>query len=196
MQRSGLRFLKLAFARLAVFFICICLPAGGVYAAMLVATHNFHEVIPGELYRGAQPNAARLASYQARYGIKTVLNLRGENTVRGWYQEEAKAAHDLGINLINFRLSSHRALTKEQVNELIALMRDAPKPLLIHCMSGADRTGIATAVYLAAIAKAGEEEAEWHLSLVFGHLPFRFLGAFAMDRTFERNEPAFGYFGS
>jgi hypothetical protein len=96
----------------------------------------------------------------------------------------------------NVRLSAHCELTPTQMDELIALMKLAPKHLLIHCMSGADRTGIVTAVYLAEIAKASEERAEWHLSPLFGHLPFWFLGAYAMDSTFERNEPSFGFFGS
>ncbi len=36
--------------------------AGGIYLAELQETGNFHEVIPGELYRSAQPTAERSAT--------------------------------------------------------------------------------------------------------------------------------------
>jgi protein tyrosine/serine phosphatase len=39
---------------------------------------NVHVVEPGELYRSAQLNGASLDGVLKRYGIKTVINLRGE----------------------------------------------------------------------------------------------------------------------
>jgi len=105
-------------------------------------------------------------------------------------------AETLGIKHINFRMKAARELTNEQAFELIEVMRKAPKPLLIHCRAGADRTGLAAALYVAAISKGGEDAAEEQLSLRYGHLPafpFFWTEAQAMYRTFERMEPLLGY---
>ncbi|MFD2031462.1 tyrosine-protein phosphatase [Ancylobacter dichloromethanicus] len=49
-------------------------------------------------------------------------------------------------------------------------MKDAKKPILIHCQAGADRSGLASALYLAAIKKnSAEAEAEAQLSIRYGH---------------------------
>jgi len=68
--------------------------------------------------------------------------------------------------------------------------------MLIHCKAGADRTGLASAIYVAGVAKEGEMAAESQISLTYGHLSLFFIGAYAMDRTFERLEPMFGFLNS
>jgi protein tyrosine/serine phosphatase len=84
-------------------------------------------------------------------------------------------------------------LNEQEAMQLIAVMRDAPKPLLIHCQAGADRTGLASALYLAAIAGKSEQVAEGQLSLRYGHIPYSFSRAFPMDETFEKMEPLLGF---
>lgn len=64
-------------------------------------------------------------------------------------------------------------------------------------MSGADRTGLTAAIYLAAIAGAGEHEAEKQLSIRYGHIGIPFVSrAYAMDETWEELEPWLGFNGS
>ncbi|WFU03310.1 dual specificity protein phosphatase family protein [Rhizobium sp. CB3171] len=172
-------------------FSPFALIAGGFYAHMLWTT-NFHPVIAGEVYRSSQPSPATIAELQKQYGIKTIINLRGDNSGRTWYDNEVAQAKELNINHIDFRMSSGHELTQEQAARLVEIMRDAPKPLLIHCQAGADRTGLASALYLAAIAKAGEAAAENQMSIIYGHLPLSFTHAYAMDRTFEKLEPWLG----
>lgn len=158
--------------------------ATGFYAHMLWTT-NFHPVIAGEVYRSSQPSASTIAELQKQYGIKTIINLRGNNTGHAWYDSEVAQAKELNIDHIDFRMSSAHELTQAQAAQLVEIMRDAPKPLLIHCQAGSDRTGLASALYLAAIAKTGEATAESQMSIIYGHLPFSFTRAYAMDRTFE-----------
>ena len=160
---------------------------------------NEHTAIPGELYRSAQPTGKDIEQYARDLDIKSIINLRGENLDADWYKEEVATAKALGITHINFRMKAARELTNEQAFELIHVMRRAPKPLLIHCRAGADRTGLAAALYVAAISKKGESDAESQLSLRYGHLPyfpFWWTQAQAMYRTFERMEPLLGYQGS
>jgi protein tyrosine/serine phosphatase len=72
-------------------------------------------------------------------------------------------------------------------------MRDAPKPILIHCQAGADRTGLVSVLYLQQIAGIDEETAEEQLSVRFGHIGIPYLSStFAMDRSWENLEKVFG----
>lgn len=154
---------------------------------------NKHEVVPGQFYRSAQLGPAELQSYVQAHHIHTVLNLRGDNTGAPWYDDELAASKALGVEHLDFRMSASHVLKKDEALSLIALMRDAPKPLLIHCRSGADRTGLASALYVAAIAKQAEWRAEKQLWITYGHIPLWFIGAYAMNDTFESLEPYLGF---
>lgn len=165
----------------------------GLYMGALQLYGNFHEVLPGELYRSAQLKPGDLARYEQQYGIKTVINLRGANEGKSWYDGEREEASLLDMHYINFRMKASRELGPGEAMALIALMREAPKPLLIHCRAGADRTGLASAIYMAAIAKHGEWAAERQMWMTYGHIALPFLSTFAMNRTFEALEPYFGY---
>jgi protein tyrosine/serine phosphatase len=173
----------------------LAIVVGGFYGYMRLTT-NFHPVIAGEVYRSSQPSPSTIAEFHKEYGIRTIINLRGDNSGRGWYDQEVAQAKELDINHIDFRMSSSRELTQQQAARLVEIMRDAPKPLLIHCQAGADRTGLASALYLAAVAKSSEAAAESQMSIVYGHLPLSFTHAYAMDRTFEKLEPWLGFSNS
>lgn len=161
----------------------------GAYLAGMQFAGNFHEVLPGELYRSNQPTAAQVTDYAQRYGIKTIVNLRGSAVDAQWYRDEIKTATALGVKHIDFRMSAYRPLTLDEARQLITLLRDAPKPVLIHCKSGADRTGLASVIYLSQVAGKSEDTAERQLSLYFGHLAIPFLSpAYAMDENWEELE--------
>ena len=154
---------------------------------------NFHEVIPGEYYRAGQLSDGDISKYKTKYGIKSILNLRGENLDEEWYQKEVAEAKAAGVEHLDFRMSAKRELTKEQAIELIEVMKNAPKPMLVHCRAGSDRTGLASAVYVAGIKKLDEEFAESQLSVWYGHFYLVINNVSAMDDTFERLEPYLGY---
>lgn len=164
------------------------------YLAWLQASGNFHEVSPGTVYRAAQMDGQALARWRREYGIASVLNLRGENSGADWYETELALTDRLGIDHIDFRMSASHQLTGPEALELTEIMRRAPKPMLIHCQGGSDRTGLASALYVAAIDGRDEAAAEWQLSLAFGHIGIPWLSkAWPMDETWERIEPWLGF---
>lgn len=168
------------------------LAVGGIYLGIEQLNGNFHPVVAGELYRAAQIDASQIAGIQQQYGIRTIINLRGESHA-DWYKKEVAESKALGVNHIDFRLSASKELTQAQVEQLVALMRNAPKPILVHCRGGADRSGLASALYVAAISKGGEAAAEAQLSPFYGHFPIPFTPSWAMDETFEHVEPWLGF---
>ena len=178
--------------RLFVLVLVTVLSLAG-YLAWRQSTGNFATVVEGEVYRSNQPTPDRLAAYVRDHGIRAVLNLRGENPGADWYQAERRAARDLGLTLIDFPLSASRELSRDQAEALLAAMQQAPKPLLIHCMSGADRTGLASVIYQAMVARIDEETAEGQLSLRFGHFSVPLLSAaWPMDTSWEQMEAWWG----
>jgi uncharacterized protein (TIGR01244 family) len=162
------------------------------YVGLLILSGNFHEVLPGQLYRSAQLSGARMGEEIDRYGIKTVINLRGENLGQAWYDDEVAATAAHGATHIDFGISARRDLTPEETQQLLTLLKTAEQPILVHCMSGADRTGLASAIFLQQVAGLDEDEAEWQLSPLYGHINLPFLATYAMDDSWERLEKVLG----
>lgn len=159
------------------------------YLAVLHYNGNFHAVVAGEVYRSAQVKGGQLAEYTQQVGLKSVLNLRGASPRSDWYRDEVAESARLGLIHADFELSASREVTHEEAVQLIALLRALPKPLLIHCKRGSDRTGLLSALYLAAVKGADEETAEKQLSLFYGHFSVPYLSAaYAMDESWERFE--------
>lgn len=169
------------------------LALGGAYLGALQLTGNFNTVVSGELYRSGQLGPAQIADYTRQYGIKTIINLRGDNTGSAWYDAEVAEARRLNVTHLNFGISARRELSVTQAVALINAMKTAQKPILIHCQAGADRSGLASALYLAAIKKSDETTAEGQLSIRYGHFSLPFIPEYAMNRTFEALEPALGF---
>jgi protein tyrosine/serine phosphatase len=188
-----IRFNIRRFIRRAGIGLAGILALGGAYLGALQLTGNFNTVVSGELYRSGQLGSAQIEDYAKRFGIKTIINLRGDNTGSAWYDAEVAVARRLNVSHVNFGISARRELTSVQAAALIDLMKTAQKPILIHCQAGADRSGLASALYLAAIKRSDEATAEGQLSIRFGHFSLPFIPEYAMDRTFEALEPALGF---
>lgn len=177
--------------RIGINLCGVALLIGG-YLGGLQLTGNFHEVLPGILYRSAQPSPLDIAEYARKYDIRTIVNLRGKND-SDWYRQEIAATKQANIEHLDFRMSASQELSVEQAVELVQLLRDAPKPILIHCQAGADRTGLASVLYLQQIAGVDEATAERQLSIRYGHIGIPYISsAYAMDRTWEKLEKVFG----
>jgi protein tyrosine phosphatase (PTP) superfamily phosphohydrolase (DUF442 family) len=154
------------------------------YCGLIIHEGNVHVVRPGVLYRSAQLSRGELASVSRRYGIKSVLNLRGAHPGDGWYDGEMAAARDLGIAHYDYAISAKRFVTGRQAGQILAIVRRAPKPLLVHCQSGADRSGLVAALYDYAIGGESAAEADRQLSLAYGHFPYLTSRSGAMDDSF------------
>lgn len=129
---------------------------------------NFFEVDPGKFYRSQQLKPDVLKSYIKRYGIKTLINLRGENE-KDWYYGELAITKEMGISFYSIPMSAVVLSSRQDLLKLLDLYDTAPRPILIHCMGGADRTGEAAALWVIEIQKKTKEEALKQLSITYGH---------------------------
>ena len=104
---------------------------------------NFHQV-NSQLYRGAQPGVGGIRKLKA-FGIKTIINLRGEDEHTRAEQTEAEA---LGLSYFSVPLPGLHRPSDEQVERVLALINAPEKqPVFVHCHHGEDRTGLIIAIY-------------------------------------------------
>lgn len=108
---------------------------------------HFAVVVPGTLYRSAQPNERDLSRLKERYHIRTVINLRGDSPGEPWADVENEYCRDNGIRIIHLRMGSER-LTDEELSQIVQTVNDPQcQPVLVHCEHGKSRTGIVVAAY-------------------------------------------------
>ncbi|MCK7578152.1 MAG: tyrosine-protein phosphatase [Chromatiales bacterium] len=156
---------------------------GGFFLHLQVSG-NLYPLIEGQYYRSAQLAPARLETVVVNQGIRSILNLRGAQPGEEWYDAEVALAERLHVAHYDVRLSARRAVPAEKIESILALLRQAPKPVLIHCQAGADRTGLIAAVLR---LQQGDppSRARRQLGLRYGHFPWLGNATVAMDQSFE-----------
>ena len=120
---------------------------------------HFEDVVPRKVYRSAQPTDEQLRQWAKLYGIRTIINLRGDDEKE--VEDEEATAKELGIEMISLHLSSRRLPAKFLLVKLIEAIESAEMPILLHCHSGIDRVGTASAIAAMAIGGIDYEKAKW-----------------------------------
>jgi protein tyrosine/serine phosphatase len=110
--------------------------------------YNFHWVIPGEAARAMQAWAGGLGPFLKRRGIRAIINLRGRNDDLAWWKKETAIAKSAGIAHLDAMLDSRKLPTKDMLVQLIAAFDAAPRPFMLKCSGGQDRTSFAAALYI------------------------------------------------
>ena len=159
----------------------VVIVAGGIYGVVQY-DGNFHAVEPGVVYRSAQLSGQKLDEVVRAHQIRSVLNLRGDNTGKPWYDDELRTTRADSVVHLDYALSAQHELTQVQMQAVLKLIADAPKPVLIHCNAGADRTGLVSALYELSRG-VPVTQATSQLSLRYGHFPWLGSGSVAMDRS-------------
>ena len=132
---------------------------------------NFHTVTPQEFYRSAQLDRDNLKHYIQEKEIKTVLNLRGTSR-RAWYVQEKNVSLEHNVTHIDFGLSAYRYVDATQRAALVEILQTAPKPILVHCEGGADRSAFVSALWLYHIKAHSIQEALGQFKWLYGYLPY------------------------
>lgn len=133
------------------------------------------------LWRANHPDAQALTLWQAR-GVVEVVSLRPpQGAVHGF---EAETCARLGLRLRNAPLTARAAPSARALLALLDIfdtLDPARRPVLIHCKSGADRTGLAAALWR--IHVEGRPVAEAARALSLRHLHLRWSRTGVLDRV-------------
>jgi protein tyrosine/serine phosphatase len=128
---------------------------------------NFATVVPGRLYRSNHPSPLHLALARRRYGLRTLINLRGPRNCGSDALSRA-AAERLGMAHVDAPFESRGAPHRDRLLRLARLLRTIEYPALIHCKSGADRAGLIAGVFI--LLNGGTtDQALGQLAWRFGH---------------------------
>lgn len=110
--------------------------------------YNFHWVVPGEASRAMQAWAGGLRTFLTRRHIRAIINLRGRNDDLSWWKNETAIAEAAGIAHLDAMLDSRKLPTREMLVRLVECFETAPRPFMLKCSGGQDRTSFAAALYL------------------------------------------------
>jgi protein tyrosine/serine phosphatase len=137
------------------------------HAVFRTVWDNWACVETGALYRCNHPTPARLRQAKTRYGLKTLINLRGHRQC-GSDALSRETAERLGLIHIDAPLESRGAPHRDRILRLADTFASMQTPAVMHCKSGADRTGLAAGLYI--LLRGGtSEQALAQLSWRFGH---------------------------
>jgi protein tyrosine phosphatase (PTP) superfamily phosphohydrolase (DUF442 family) len=147
--------------------------------------HNFHVVVPGRLYRSAEMSGEDLGRLIDAHGIQSVLDLRlsgDEPGSDGVTEGDVAARH--GAQYRNVSMTSSRASQRTRILRLLDAFDELPTPILVHCTSGSERSGVASAIWLMEKEHRAPDEAAGQLALRYG------FNAVERDlRSFFQGEP-------
>jgi protein tyrosine/serine phosphatase len=120
---------------------------------------NLHPVVEGKIYRAAQPTPWQLKRLVGKYGFKTVINLRGAKPHRPVWALEKRACDEAGVELVDVSIFSRRIPDDRMLLALKEAFEKAAYPALMHCKAGADRSSLASVLYLHWMENVPLEEA-------------------------------------
>nr|WP_301273940.1 tyrosine-protein phosphatase [Acetobacter indonesiensis] len=137
------------------------------HAVFRLVWTNFHTVVPGKVYRCNHPTPARLKRAMQRYGLRTLVNLRGHRKC-GSDALSRSTAQKLGLAHVDMAFESRGAPHRDRILRFAGLYQQIDFPMLMHCKSGADRAGLASALVI--LFEGGDStRALKELSWRFGH---------------------------
>ena len=175
----------------------LLLAAGMGWCLALSISHrnpilNFSEVVPGRIYRSGQLKAGDLQRMCEKYGVKSILSLRGNED-----KAVKNAARRDGLTIVELRLTAKSPPSPRQTELIMKILSGRPFqpgdyadvirdsinlspgpskpdfPVLVHCAQGADRTGYVIALYRVCFEGWSESDARLEM-LRFFHLPLRY----------------------
>ncbi len=133
---------------------------------------NFHSVEEGQFYRSQQLSPLVLDKHIKTNGIKTLICLRGDGDTEWWRNEKAVAEHN-GTLVFSLSLSAVYLTTKTDLMKILTIFQEAPRPILVHCIGGADRTGEVSALWVLDQQKKDKSEALKQLAITYGHRKYK-----------------------
>ena len=145
---------------------------GGAIWWYISMNPRFFPVIENQVYRSAQLSAFHLDAVIQAYGIRTIVALLGAEKGALWYENEKGVAERHQVQMLNIGFGSHELPQYNRLNQLVDALLSVPRPILLHCYRGADRSGMASAIALILNDASSLETIERQFSWRFGVVPY------------------------
>jgi protein-tyrosine phosphatase len=156
----------------AIASIIIAALVGG-YWWLLIYRSNWGVVVPGGIYRCAQMSPTMMRHKLEGNHISVILFLSHDDNDDSDVQAEKKIASEDGITFLNFPMMGDGVAPPQTYTQALIALCDAHragKIVLVHCHSGAQRTGGVVAVYRMLVEGMPPEKALAEMRY-YGHDP-------------------------
>ncbi|MCC7350454.1 MAG: tyrosine-protein phosphatase [Phycisphaerales bacterium] len=130
---------------------------------------NLHRIDGTQVYRSAQPDEDLLRRLVKDDGLRSIIKLNSRNAGSRSGQEESIASQ-LGIEMIYLPMAMHRLPSHQEMINLLEAIESAPRPVLIHCNAGADRTGLAAVMVAMMQGQSFDQAVKQQLSVRYLHV--------------------------
>ena len=142
------------------------------YAGVVRYLGNVHVVDEGKLYRSARLEPDQLEQVIQRFGIKSILNVRGEALGKSWYENEISLSKNLHLSHFDYGLSAGDPVTIYQIKEIVKISPRCPKADFgpLRRRSRSIRTRLRA--FPNGDRKRPADEAVSQLSILYGHFPY------------------------
>lgn len=136
-----------------------------------VVRQNFHK-IDENMYRSSQPTTYQLRNRIKKYGLKTIINIRGYPKNSPLRALEEDVCKEMGVKLVYVEAFSRKIPEMKTLLAFKKAFDEIEYPAMMHCKSGADRAGLGSVLYSHwKMNKSVEESAKTQLKLFpFGHI--------------------------
>jgi hypothetical protein len=152
--------------------ISLAMAIGGITWWHISLNPRFFPVIETQVYRSAQLSVSRLDATIQAYGIRTIIALLGPEKGALWYENEKALAGQRQVQMFNIGFASHELPQYNRLNQLVDALLAAPRPILLHCYRGSDRTGMASAIALILNEGSSLQTIEKQFSWRYGVVPY------------------------
>jgi protein tyrosine phosphatase (PTP) superfamily phosphohydrolase (DUF442 family) len=143
---------------LAILIAAAAFPA---YWCIELYRANWGTVVPGQIYRSAQMSPMVVRSKLETNHIAVILFLSHDDENDSDIQAEKQVAADEHVQFLNFPMMGDGVAKPEMYTRALLALCDANRagrPVLVHCHSGAQRTGGVVAVYRMLVQKMPPEQ--------------------------------------
>lgn len=133
-------------------------------ALLLTGCATARPVEKGAVYRAGPMNAEGMEHVINDNNIRTVINLRGFDPGKAWYQEQRQVCDRLDVDYVDCSLNTETP-EREEVLTLLETMQRAPKPILIQGSNPWRNDGFAAGLYRVAVMRESNDKARKELAL-------------------------------
>jgi len=128
------------------------------------SNENWASIDDGILYRSQKLTTEQLRNRIQQHQVASILCLAECS------QEEQEVARDLGLKYYDRNMNIPE-IELSDVYDIVDILKHSPKPLLVHCRKGADRTGMAATLYFHTIkGESLKLSIKKGMRLRYGHL--------------------------